>query len=69
MVVKMKRTKWWKLKKKQEHIQRKKLAEDLGLGLTEEFKVELGLLQASALSYFMFTMVTDRLTDRNLCGL
>ena len=32
-------------------------------GMTESFKVVLGLYQGSALSPFMFAMVKDRLTD------
>ena len=33
------------------------------VGGAEEFKVEVGLHQGSALSPFMFAMVMDRLTD------
>ena len=33
------------------------------VGLTEEFKVEVGLHQGSTLSPFLLAMVMDRLTD------
>ena len=33
------------------------------VGVTEEFKVEMGLHQGSALSTFVFALVMDRLTD------
>ena len=33
------------------------------VGMTERFKVEIGLHQGSVLSPFLFVMVMDRLTD------
>ncbi|KAK3518950.1 hypothetical protein QTP70_016073 [Hemibagrus guttatus] len=52
----------------QDMYERSRTVVRCAVGQTEEFKVEVGLHQGSALSPFLFAMVMDQLSDRSLLG-
>ncbi|KAK3556885.1 hypothetical protein QTP70_022382, partial [Hemibagrus guttatus] len=52
----------------QDMYERSRTVVKCAVGQTEEFKVEVGLHQGSALSPFLFAMVMDQLSEKGACG-